>query len=378
MRKFHSNKIKHLAVLIAIICAILFFQEHATAQPVNLTIAHADIDQLSIGDIDFQTFGSQHWFFTITVNGATRNVRMKAQLHIDLADGSYSGDAFDGNGLCSRPFSIPRTITNLDIGKNSDIKLEPGFKFNDVASEKIKNVALSTGKLPAGTYTFTIDLIDDAAAQCGGASLLSHSEAIVINIRNFSRLDLISPANENSIPNGFPLFQWIYDGDSVQVTVAEYSSRSHSSEEAISGVPMLRVSSGSTLLPLGTHTLQYPSSGSEVRPLELGKTYVWQVKGLSRGTGGSGATINSEIWQFTVGSTATGQSSQNDEGTMNALQLLAGLNAEALKGLLSGDFQMTGVVMLNGRPVSAAEILRILNDLAANPDKIIDIQLVNR
>ena len=280
--------------------------------------------------------------------------------------------------MCTRPFSIPRTVTNLDIGKNSDIKLEPGFKFSSEASDKIKNIALSTGKLPAGTYTFTVDLIGNA--DCNATSLLPHTEVIVINIRNFSRVDLISPLNESAVPNTFPLFQWIYDGDSVEVTVAELKADQHSREEALSGVPMLDIRTGdaSGLLPLGSHSLQYPSAGAGVRPLEQGKTYVWQVKGLSRGTGGAGATINSEIWQFSVGTSTTNESTSHEqEHTMSLLQLLAGLNADVLNQLLGGNLQLTGYVMLNGRPVSAAEILRILNDLSANPDKVIDIQLVS-
>lgn len=365
-----------LSAFAAIVCAMSFLHNKASAQSVNLNIAHADIDQLSIGDIDFQTLGSQHWFFTLSVSGTPQQIRLKTSLRIDLADGSFSGEAME-SPMCTVPFSIPRTVTNLDIGKNSDVKLEPGFRFNDEATNKIKNIALSTGKLPAGTYTFMVDII--GSGSCNSPSMLANGpQTIVINIRNFSRLDLIAPLNESNAPNGFPLLQWIYDGDSVEVTVAEVSSHSHSREEAISGIAMLKVSTGSALLPHGSHILQYPSAGAGVRPLEIGKTYVWQVKGLSRGTGGAGSVINSEIWQFTVGASVGDQSSQNQDGAMNALQLLAGLNADILRLLASGDWQLTGVIMLNGRPVSAAEILRILNDLAANPDKIIDIQLVSR
>lgn len=364
----HLQK-KSFATLAAAFVMALLLPLSAAHGQLTLNVAHASLDELSIGDIDFQHFTNNHLYFTMTIisSDSVRMVRIEATITINLANGSVFASP-PAARLVTQSFQVsnlqPRVITNLDLGKNSTIKTQ-SFDYSQQAKDQIQKLALATGKVPAGTYTFNLSVIDENNPR------VSASQVITLTLSNISRLDLISPTDGSAVPTPFPLLQWIYDGDSVEVSVYAYTSQQHSKEEAASGVPQLVVRSGDPGLPVGSRTFQYPTTAA--RPLQPGQNYVWKVQGLTGGSGGSGAVINSEIWEFTVAS-PNGQPDQ--QNVVNALQFLLGGNSNILSLLTSGNLQLTGVVMLDGHPVSAADIQRILNDLAANPDKIVHIDLV--
>lgn len=193
---------------------------------------------------------------------------------------------------------------------------------------------------------------------------------LVLTLRNISRLDLISPRDNEEVPNSFPLFQWIYDGTTAEISIYERLPQHQSKEEAAQGTPhLLQEISGARLF-------QYPSTAS--RSLEAGKTYVWKVRGLTTGSGGSGASINSEIWQFVVSAGGSQNTSSLSSGGgsgqsfINLLMTIPGIPPEVINQLVSGNLQLTGFLSLNGSPVSAAQLNAILNDLSQNPDKIIE------
>lgn len=367
MKYFNSR-----TFVMACAMAILLLSWGANAQQHSFTFlppTHVPLDQLSIGDIDFQHFTSNHLYFTMTMTSDTvLTVQLQARIDINLADGTTYQPAAT---LTTQPFQLPRvrTVTNLDLGKNSNIKTQT-FDYSQEAKDKLQKLALATGKLPAGAYTFSLTLLDKDSFT---PSIPPQSQVITLTLSNISRLDLISPGDGSTVPTPFPMFQWIYDGDSVQVSVYAMLPQQHSKEEAASGVPQLVVHSGDPGLPVGSKSFEYPTSGA--RQLEPGKTYVWTVQGLTNGTGGQGAGINSEIWQFSVASSSG--LTPNQQNFVNQLQLLLGGNTDILNQLASGNLQLTGIVTVDGHPVTAADIQRILNDLAANPDKIVSIEIVN-
>lgn len=334
----------------------------------TLSASYSSIDQLSVGDIDFKVSGSRNLFFTLSMTSdVPRNVRLSAEIRIELADGStYSPAAH----LVTRPFAInqQKIITNLDIGPDAEIKTEE-FDFDGAAEDRIRDLALSTGRLPAGTYTFSLRISDVAVP------LVTDEEEIVIVIQNVSRVDLLLPRDNDQVFTTFPSFQWFFDGDSVELSVYEMRSTHASREEAAQGVPQLSV-----ILASSFSTFQYPSSS--VRALEQGKSYVWKIRGLTQGVGGSGTDINSEIWKFTVNGSGGGQSSrffneQNVENMNSQIQLLYGTSQEFLNDLLNGDLVLTGVVLVDGQAYTAEEVQAVLQDLAANPDKIIEIKIID-
>jgi hypothetical protein len=354
--------------LLLILLLLLVMGQTAQSQQLLVDVSYSPVTSLGVNDIDFKTFGSNHWLFTfnITYPGNHPNMQMTGELNVVLSDGTpISNPAMS---LTTYPFAVDnhRTVSNLDIGKSSDIKTQ-SFEFNSDAKEKIQKLALGTGKLPAGTYTFHMVITDlDAPAQ-------SVAKDIILNLVNISRLDLIMPQDGSPVPTPFPLFQWRYDGTDVQLSVYEKHRHDRSREDAASGIPQLQVKSGTPAFPSGSTSFQYPAVGA--RPLDPGKTYVWKVIGLTSGSGGSGQEVPSELWEFTVGN--EGSHEDNDtSGVTGNLRFLNGLGEDILQQLLNGDLVPTGIMFLDGHLIPAHEGEALLKNLISNPDKISAIQLV--
>ncbi|MFI5252915.1 MAG: hypothetical protein ACHQQQ_10860 [Bacteroidota bacterium] len=361
----HSCK-KYISIAAFWLMPLLILSLRSTSVgQLNVDVSNAPLTSLPIGDLDFKTFGSNNWFFTININypGSHPHVQLSAEIDIILADGTNLSNP--AASLLTNPFEVDnqRTITNLDIGKNSDIKTQD-FHFNQDAKDKLQNLALGIGKLPAGTYTFHLMISDQDVAG------VSATKDVVLNLQNISRMDLILPQDNSQDPTVLPLFQWRYDGSNVQLFVYEKRSGSQSREDAASGVPQLQVQSGAPGFPSGSTSFQYPVVGA--RPLERGKTYVWKVIGLTGGTGGVGQQVPSELWEFTVQNTNNPDNNSPDL----SLSFLTGLGEDILNQLSSGNLKPTGLLYIDGQLVSAADGEAILNDLKANPDKIIEIQIV--
>jgi hypothetical protein len=347
---------------------LLAVRQPALSQQLQVDVSYSPATSLGVNDLDFKTFGSNHWLFTINITypGNHPNMQMTGELNVVLSDGTpISNPAMS---LATYPFAVDnhRTVSNLDIGKSSDIRTQ-SFDFDSDAKEKIQKLALGTGKLPAGTYTFHMVVTDlDAPAQ-------SAAKDIIFNLVNNSRLDLILPQDESSVPTPLPLFQWRYDGTDVQLSVYEKRRHHHSREEAASGIPQLQVKTGTPDFPSGSTSFQYPAVGA--RPLESGKTYVWKVVGLTSGSGGSGQEVPSELWEFTVGNRRD-HGDNDTSGVGGKLPLLNGLGEDILKQLLNGSLVPTGIMFLDGKPIPAPEGEALLKNLISNPDKITEIQLV--
>ena len=352
----------------ASIVALLLVGGPARMTAQSLLLSYTPVTELTIGDLDFKIGGSHSLFFTLTVQSPQPR---RVQLHGDLGIVLASGEAFSNAAtLTTKPFDVPRMLSNLDIGPGRGIQTQK-FEFSKEAKDHVEDPALSTGKLPAGLYTLTISISDSGSDHPINPDCI---KVITLNLQTISRLDLISPPDNSILPNPFPQFNWQYDGDRVELSVYEWLSGKHSKEDAAEGTPQLIIRSGDPDLPVGARSFQYPTNA--VRALEPGKTYVWRIKGLNLGSGGLGTAASSDIWQFNIAS-AGGNVSAGGSGGDLALQLMnLGLAAQIQNGLLSGDLQLTGVLLIDGLPVSAEEVTRILRDLAANPDKIISIKYV--
>ncbi|MBI5215580.1 MAG: hypothetical protein HY960_07480 [Ignavibacteriae bacterium] len=362
---------------IFISCFVLFlFGEQAKSQQLRLNETHADINQLTIGDIDFENFGSQNWFFTLDMSCENclplTTVRLFVNVDIALADAQY----IDAVRFNTESFQLPKSISNTDIGRDGSVAIQTGtFVFSQEAKDKIQNLALATGKLPDGTYTFHLRIEDVNPI----TPAVYDSREIVLTIRSFSRIELLSPLDNSDISTPFPLFQWAFDGEQVELSIYEKMTHHQSNEEALSGTPLLVVRTGDAGLPVGVQTFQYPTAG--VRALELGKSYVWVVRSLSTGTGGSDAGLNSEVWKFTVSQSGGGTTNNlaeefvSTERLSSILNDIPGMDAGALQRLLE-EYQMTGEIYINGQKISVMELRLILEELMRNPDRIIEMKVI--
>jgi len=328
---------------------------YARAQ-LSINIVTAPITTLSIADVDFATATTPKWLFTVTISSASGNVNAVMELTIDafLASGESYPNAVR---LVTKPFPVNPvlTFTNLDIGSGRSIQ-EDTYTFEESAKKRFKDVALPTGSLPAGKYQFTVLVRQVVGGQ-------QASKIFTITLTNPSAVELIFPMDGDASISQFPLFQWRYDGPSSRISVFEKLPGQSSMEEAAQGVPTLTTEVQMT-------SFQYPAAG--VRVLQPGKTYIWFVEGLSGATGGTSLPIRSELRSFSVSSAGVSSFMTYLDNLERALDpkykpIFDRIRADGLTA--------TGLIKLNGTPISTVELLKIIQQLRANPDGILSVGL---
>ena len=249
------------------------------------------------------------------------------------------------------PFSVPITR-----------ELDP-----DTQDDLIEAVTRA-GKLPAGVYTFLLEIISLSGAEV----IYSFENPKIMEISNPTTLDLVSPGSyledEVEIFTLFPIFQWESIGCEYFIRVSEYDPAVHSSvEEALNDISNLPFpddggyfggDDGEGLL---STSLQYPLSGAKL--LEYGKTYVWSIKKVCVTTAGD-EERNSDIFAFKIPDISGGD--EGTEGTSGvitdpviaALQTILGDVFDALftgEGELAGYTQVTSI-LLNGETATSEAV----------------------
>jgi len=255
-----------------------------------------------------------------------------------------------------------KVVTNSDLsGSNPSIPLEH-YSYDEEQFNRIKNVALATGKVPAGIYEFEMRCID---VSDNPISTMMSGEIIVTNP---STVDLVLPMNGENVTTLFPHFQWSANVDTVVVSVYEKLPDQQSAQDVVSGVPFLQETVPGPLSPF-PNSFNYPASGAGVRPLENGKTYYWFVDAPPSSTRGSG--IRSEIWNFTVGgSDTTAAGGLNEEALQTLTNFLAGTPFEYL---LSRIGTPTGDAAVDGTHITIQDLINLLEN--TDKSKIIDVTI---
>jgi hypothetical protein len=331
------------------------------AQPssgVEITPMTAQVDRLNLADVDFLHATTPKWLFTLQLrilSGQTAEAQMDVAVSISLANGESFSNAF---AYSTVPFAIPgiRTFTNFDL---QDPKLKSEYRTDEAAKKRLEQMSLSSGTLPAGVYSFavTVNLLKENKAYQQATSRFQFV------LSNPSLIDLILPVDEERSAGRYPLFQWNFDGKGSRLSVYEKLPSHSSLEEATSGIPHL-------VTELSSTSYLYPAAG--VRPLEPGKTYVWFVEGLYGTSGGAGNTIRSKLRSFTV---ATG-SDPTLLTILDELERAMGSKYKTLFDLIrAGDLSPTGVIRMNGVPVTTVDLLRYVNQIRNDPDAVLSAGL---
>lgn len=320
------------------------------AQPtcgLSMQITNTPVEHLGLADVDVDHFESRALLFTVQISnnaGVDRQAQLHVALMITLADGTTYPTAVE---FTTESFTVPalvgRTVTNLDIGKTKEIKTE-NFTYDENAKNRIQNIALGTGSFPAGRYLFRFSLIQVTPLCDAG----NHDIEIVLH--NPSRVELRLPA-DGVTTNEFPFFQFYQDAGRARLTVAELQP-GQSREDAITHKPPMletELTDQNSLLYSGG------------RPLEQGKTYVWQVVSEVLASGGADNTIASPIWSFTVSSAAEGTA---EDAIILQLKEIFGSRFPAIFDQISrGQFRLTGKFTDNQAPLSQTDLLNLLNEL---------------
>ncbi|MBA4311954.1 MAG: hypothetical protein C0417_04930 [Chlorobiaceae bacterium] len=361
----------NLSILLFVIAGVICFlsiNSYLVAQsncPVSLTVSYADIQQLSISDVDFEHFESRTLLFTLRIKNDTNvdvNARLKLIVNIKLASGKRYEPAyiFTNGNILIRPGTL--TLTNMDFN-------DPRYRLNsedtpekDEVKRNVQDVALATGKFPTGKYSFYFTIENTI---CG---VITSGDPVVLNLENPTRVDLRAP-DDGETTSPFPLFEFYHDGVKAELTVAELRAE-QSREDAITRQPpMVNVALS------GTNSFLY--SGG--RPLESGKTYVWRVVSKTAGPAGSEIEVSSPIGLFYVSNEiqtgGSGDSKSQDKSIDDVLKLLDEMFGqqypELIASLKKSKFTFDNG-SLDGTSLSKDDLLKLLRQLQADA---VDINL---
>jgi hypothetical protein len=346
-----------LLLLIAIV-VLAVPASFAQAPVIDISTATAPVDVLTIQDVDFINALSPKWLFSIDLRvrgGVPASVNASMRITLDVA--MATGESFTRvSTYATKTFAIPgsRSFSNLDLASPS-VKSE--YTVDDAAKRRLEQMALPTGFMPAGVYTFRIDVTVERYNQ-------TYSATFRFVLTNPSRLDLVMPMQNDHTVNEFPLFQWTFDGPRSRLSVFEKLPNQSSLEEAISGVPHLTTE-------VNTTSFLYPAGG--VRPLEPGKTYVWFVEGIYGNTSGPGNTVKSQLRSFTV---SAGGSNQAMEGLLADLEKALGPDHKAVFDRIRENLlSPTGQMRVDGKVISVTDLVKLIKQFRANPNSVLSTDL---
>ncbi len=347
------QRFRPAALLLSILMLLSLLPGPATAQ-LSVNVIYANVNTLSISDVDFLNATAPKWLFTVAVTSVTPGVNATMSLRVDftLADGGQFPNAFT---LVTNPFPVPLTFTNIDLTNKQTVSVQSSH-FDDAAKQRLKDLSLPTGSLPAGTYHFYVTVNQVSSTNSG-------KQDFVIILSNPSSMDLVFPADGDPSVSPLPLFQWRYDGPASRISIFEKRPQYRTLEDAATGIPQLTADVAGT-------QYQYPGAG--VRPLEPGKTYVWYVEGLSAVTGGTVLAIKSELRSFTVSSNGAASLFTYLDELERALDPKY---KPVFDQIRAENLIPTGIIRLNGAPISTIDLLNIIQQFRINPDAVQGISL---
>ena len=352
--------------MLLLLCAILFLNVRAKSQTVNVNVMVPQYNQIFVADLDIEHVKSSGLLFTATLR-STANTPLSVRLRLTVNLSLAGQDPFPNFvNATSNPFTLDpnttKTITNIDLSSdNSTVTLDQSnYHYDQTEFDKIKNVALATGKAPAGVYQFVLECIDAV-----NQSQVYGSDMGQIVVTNPSRVDLVLPMDGENVTTLFPHFQWSANSDSVILSVYEKLPNQQSPQDVVSGVPFLRqaVMGGS---------FNYPPSGPGVRPLESGQTYYWYVEIPPSATRGNG--LRSDVWSFGIGvsdTTSASTAALNQEATSALADFLEGTPFESLLAQIAS---LNGTATYDGQSISIQDLIDILKSMDKSQIKSVTIQ----
>lgn len=182
-----------------------------------------------------------------------------------------------------------RHLTTRDLAASGGDYAITDYTVDDAA---LDDEALRTGRLPEGTYLFTV------AVRTPEGVLVDRDE-LRVTISYTSRVDLLSPGiaadagTPPVVPGPTPRFLWSADGESAsaryRLRVVQVDGAASPVEAMQAGFPVWETVTSAT-------SAMYPASVQALR-LEPGATYAWQVT-RELGTSGGDEPVESPIWWF--------------------------------------------------------------------------------
>jgi len=289
--------------------------------------------------------------------------------------------------------SVPELVfSNLDINYDSDGV--PGANFSiegsigdhiQLTNDELINIQesiLQSGKLPNGTYVFSVSLKCDE-----DENYIYDSVTKTIEAFEPSFLDLISPGGSiedtslTATLSPIPLFMWNSDYCTqcdYGIRVSEYNPSIHSSLlDAIEDVSVLPANQSLDFYSITTNqNFSYPTN--DAFDLLPGHLYVWQMQRNYQTTQGT-EEDKSEIFIFKISSLDDlMDDSSSDDQYADLLKQLLGYKYEELfgnDGELRGFTVKNNTIILNNQVVPISSLYDIIDKLNSGDAQLLDIEV---
>jgi len=348
---------------------------------VNELVSPDNIVIFYIGDFSFDDASNNPLIFQYRLSSdqPDQEVRMQLTMRATVPSLGLNNEEILYAETSAFTITNPITISNRVIDtRTTEIFDEAGEKVpfsvpitrepDQATQDDLIEAVTRAGKLPAGVYTFLLEIIS-----LSGADVVYNFEnPKIMEILNPISLELVGPGSfledEVEIFTLFPIFQWESVGCEYFIRVSEYDPAVHSSvEEALNDVASLPFPDDGSYFGgddgegLQSTSLQYPLSGAKL--LEYGKTYVWSVKKVCVTTAGD-EELNSSIFAFKIPDISGGD--EGTEGTggvitdpvIAALQTILG---DVFDALFSGEGELAGYtqvasILLNGETATSEAV----------------------
>ena len=280
-----------------------------TAQP---DLAEWDIIYLT--DFDFENGQNNPLIFGYRIS-ASDNVYPVEDVNVSLSMtanvpslGLENELLFNANVVFT--LQAPIYISNRDLDQNMQdrgINDDAGNQINfdhftlDMIDENQRdgliNTVMTLGSMPSGNYSFNLNVFANGYT----FEPIGFQPNKQISIVAPANIDLIFPSQwYEFVSDTNPVFEWSSSGcDDYYIRICEYNPIQHSSpEDAMQSEASYPFPDNGSFASLGSsNQLDYSSVSG--KPLEVGKTYAWQVK-KKCSTTGSDQEFFSEIYGFTI------------------------------------------------------------------------------
>ena len=351
-----------------------------------------------INSIDINTGNSSVEYFKYRIinedSNATNELKVEYKLSINSSDLSLYGSEILSGSINVSNMSVPELIfSNTDInyestgvpGANFDLD-EPLGGHIQLSNEELISIQqqiMQSGKLPNGTYVFSVTL------KCANNESIIY-DSIVKTIEAYEPvyLDLISPGGYiqdtllTAILSTSPLFSWSSDyctQCNYGIRVSEYNTSLHSSlSDAINDNSVLPANQSLDFLDIPSiQSFSYPYDNAF--DLIPGNLYVWQIRRNYQTT--QGTTFNeSPIFVFKITSfdNLSNESSILEDPHADILKQLLGFQYDQLfnnDGLLKGYSVKGSTIILNDQIVPISILNDIIDQLNNNELEIIGIEV---
>jgi len=270
-----------------------------------------------VSSIDVTTGAQDVDLFEMEIHADEYPVTIEVEFRIAINSAPLGLD-YNDNFLTvvTEPFDLEGRIVirNTDLDMNTDyltyvdgrtvsVSVPSGnISFIDIQElEEMQSMIMQSGRLPDGSYRFTIEVRNP------GGAILAGWDKVIISSYPIS-LELITPGGsldeveDHAVMTTYPFFQWQSDPCpmcSYSIRVARYIPGEHNSaEDAIEDQTVLPIEQAMGFHEVGNSTsFQYPQTGAV--DLEPGNIYVWQVQKSIPTTQGD-EFINSSIYAFMI------------------------------------------------------------------------------